>query len=271
MGNALGQVIRSYVIVAALLPSVAMAQLFSVESLDKESSSAATMTFLYPAKDAKATLIFVPGGDGSVGVKPTWNASHRYFSTYHYNRMLQSLSDSTVTSGLVNVVIFDSPVSLGSTGWPAARAGVDHLARIESVLRFYADMLKKPVWLMGHSNGGISVTEFDKYLLKNHQEGLLAGLIYSGGRDGATFDEHTKLPVLLIHHERDGCDRATPDNTQRLYAKLKETGHADVDFALIKSGASASGNACHSGYHMYFGAAEEVAGVIDRFLAKHLH
>ena len=42
-------------------------------------SSEPTMTFLFPTTDARATLVFIPGGEGRVGLKPDWTAEHRYF------------------------------------------------------------------------------------------------------------------------------------------------------------------------------------------------
>jgi hypothetical protein len=267
----LRQAFRIFALGAVAIPAICFAQLFPVAPIDKGvfGSSDSTMTFLYAAAAAKATLVLIPGGDGSVGVKPDWDASHPYFARYYFNRMLQRLSDPSATSGNLNVVIFDSPISLGDAGWPAARATSDHLTRIESVVRFYKEKLGKPVWVMGHSNGGVSVTEFYKYLQKNKNENLIAGIVYSAGRDGSSFDNDTGIPVLLMHHEKDGCANTTPYHTERLFNKLREAGNSFAEFVLIKTGEAGPKDACHSGYHMYFRAGAEVAKVIDQFMAKY--
>ena len=256
-----------WVLLGVLMPAIGFAQLLPVP-LGENGSSEPTMTFLYEAKDPKVTMIFIPGGTGSVGVNENWNAAR--FSRSNYNRMLQRLSDPNMTSGMINVVLFDSPQSLGDAQ-TYARSGADHLARIESVVRIYEERLKKPVWLMGHSNGTVSITEFYKYLQKNKSENLVAGLIYSAGKNEASFGDSTRLPVLFIHHEKDGCPYANPYHTQKIFDELKKGGNADSQLVLIKTGGPDGWkDVCHSGYHMYFGAEIEVTNVIDKFVTKNI-
>lgn len=271
MSESAWHAIRNTILLAAMIPSIGLAQLFPVEPIEKGffSSSGPTMTFLYEAKGAKATLVFIPGGDGNRGVKPTWDASHPYFASFHYNRMLQSLTDPSKTSGHTNVVIFDSPISLGDKS-TSARGASDHLSRIESVVLFYREKLGTPVWIMGHSNGSVSITEFYKYLKKNKKENQLSGLIYSAGKIEASFGDDVTIPVLLIHHAQDGCFFATPAHTEQLFNKLRQSGNLATEFVLIRGGEAEPRDACHSGYHMYFGANDEVANAIDQFMTKHI-
>jgi hypothetical protein len=259
-----------------LASSQCFAQLFPVPTLDKDSSEP-TMTFLYEAKEAKGTLIFIVGGEGHVGVKPNWDASHGYFSRYHFNTMLQTLSDPKSSSGFFNVVIYDNPKPFpiqggaGRTSWSAMRAGSEHLERIESVVQFYRDKLKKPVWLMGHSLGSISITKFSDYLRDNKKEDLVAGYVYSAAVDGTSFEyDKLKVPVLVIHHELDGCNSTPLRNAEKVYGKLKDAGNTKAEFFVVKGGSAEQKGACYSGYHMYFGAGSEVAKAMDEFLSKHV-
>lgn len=237
-------------------------------------SSDPTMTFLFETVEAKATLVVIPGGEGRRGVKPEWTADHGYFSKYHFNVMLRSLSDPTVTSGRFNVVIFDSPADLPTANhWSAARTSTDHLSRVEDVVRHYKEKFGKPVWVMGHSMGTISITEFYKSLHDRKSENLVAGLIFSGGENGTSFNyETTKLPVLVLHHENDECVGNTPGNAKKIHARLSEAGNTAADLVLIQTGTRSpdSNNPCRSGYHMYFGAGADVAKVLDQFMNKHL-
>lgn len=237
-------------------------------------SSDPTMTFLFEAPQAKATLVFIPGGEGRRGIKPEWTASHGYFSSYHFNVMLRSLSDATVTSGQFNVVIFDSPADLPvARHWSAARESTDHLSRVEDVVRHYRERFGKPVWVMGHSMGSISITELYKRLQDSKTESLVAGLILSGGENGTSFNyETTKLPVLVLHHENDECVGNTVGHARKIHARLLEAGNPAAELALIKSGTRSpeNSNPCRSGYHMYFGAGADVAKVLDQFMSKHL-
>ena len=62
---------------------------------------------------------------------------------------------------VIHTVFFDSPYPMARTSaYPASRASADHQRRIESVVTFYEERFGKPVWLMGHSNGSISIAEF---------------------------------------------------------------------------------------------------------------
>ncbi len=237
-------------------------------------SSNPTMTFLFEAAEAKATLVFIPGGEGHRGVKPEWTADHFYFSSYHFNVMLRSLSDPKATSGQFNVVIFDSPADLPIVkSWSGARASTDHLSRVEDVVRYYKEKFGKPVWVMGHSMGSVSITELYKRLQDKRSEDLVVGLIWSGGISGTSFNyETTKLPVLVLHHENDECVSTTPSNAKRVHTKLSEAGNTATELVFIKTGTRSpgSGDPCRSGYHMYFGAGAEVAKVLDQFMNRNL-
>lgn len=253
----------------------ASAQLIPVEQNEKSFfiSSAPTMTFLYPGQEAKATLIFLPGGFGHVGIKPTTPASSPYFTRYHFNLMLKRLTNPAVTSGLFNVVIFDNPTLLAQATkytYPSSRRTSDHLVRIDSVVQHYQNLLSKPIWLIGHSNGAVSITEYYKNIQKNNKEPSVSGLIYSGAIHGADFGENTLLPVLFMHHEKDGCEVTTWQHSQKVFQKLTSQGNTKSEFALLKGGDAEDKDPCISGLHMYFGAEKEAADLIDQFAKKHI-
>jgi len=234
------------------------------------SSSDPTMTFLFPAKEAVATLVFIPGGEGRRGFGADVTERHGYFSGYPFNRMLRSLSDPGATSGRFNVVIFDSPTMLvASNHWSSQRAGTDHLSRVEDVVRHYKERLGKPVWLMGHSLGSISVTETYKRLQDEKRAALVSGLIISAGQNGTSLNwETTSLPVLVLHHEADACVGNTVGHAKRIVTKLREAGNPSADLVLV-SGGSSYGDPCRNGYHMYLDIEPAVAKVLDAFMSRH--
>lgn len=260
----------------ALCAGLAQAQAIAVPTSYQGmfASSDPTMTFLFRAPEARATLVFIPGGEGRVKMQADWTAEHRYFSSYHFNVALRSLGDPKTTAARLNLVIFDSPVDLPTANhWSAARTGGEHLTRVEDVVRHYRELLGRPVWVMGHSMGSISVTELYKRLQDNGKAKLTAGLIISGGENGTSLNwATTRLPVLVVHHEQDGCAGNTPDHARRLHEKLREAGNAVSELVFIRGGSLTPGNnnPCRSGFHMYYGAGEELAGTLDRFLDKHL-
>src|SRR4029079_13545026 len=100
------------------------------------------------------------------------------------------------------------------------------------------------------------------------RESLVAGMIYSAARNGADFNSATtSLPVLFLHHDKDGCAAALASESRSVYDRLKKIDTAKVEYVAIRSGSSASANPCNSGYHMYFGAGQEVYTAIDSFMA----
>jgi dienelactone hydrolase len=235
------------------------------------SSSDPTMTFLFAGQDAAATLVFIPGGEGRRGFGPDETAKSGYFAVYPFNRMLRSLSEPGATSGRFNVVIFDSPVLLPAANhWSGQRTGTDHLSRVEDVVRHYKDRLGKPVWLMGHSLGSISVTEVYKRLQDEQRAGLVAGLVVSAGQNGTSLNwEKTRIPVLVLHHEADACVGNTVGHAKRLVAKLREAGNPSAELVLV-SGGSPYGDPCRSGHHMYLDIEPAVARTLDDFMTRHV-
>ncbi len=222
-----------------------------------------TMTFLWRGTDTGVVLIYLPGGDGSIGMKPSWPEL-----SYHAHLTLKKLTDPAQTSGKLDVVIFDSPKKFFDYGTSVTRSSGDHMTRIENTVNFYREMLKKPVWLMGHSNGTVSLTEFYKHLRGKGREDLVDGYIYSGGRNGYSFGNDIKQPVLFLHHEKDSCDKTTPGASLRVFNSLKEAGKARTEYAVIRTGQAEGNNPCFSGHHMYFGAGDEVAKAIDEFVQE---
>ena len=142
------------------------------------------------------------------------------------------------------------------------------MIRIESAVRHYQSKTGLPVWLMGHSNGGISLTEFLKYTRKNNRMDLIGGMVASAIRDESYFEEPISFPMLFIHHRQDGSFHTTYSASYRNYEKVKAFSQAPVEFATVETGQSQAQDPCRSGFHMYFGAGEEVARLLDNFMSR---
>ena len=247
--------------VAVFCPS-SRAEVIAVPALRaKEGLAQVTYTLLYAAKTPKATLLFIPGGPGSFGLGP----QHKDLRN-HSTLMLRELALSTDLRAEINVVIFDNPtkMDLGHRG-VQPRYGDDHLERIEDIVQFYKNKMGVPVWLMGHSNGTISATEYINRSGQNAQS--VAGLILSGSRAEITIDKKINLPLLMMHHETDQCAGTPYATAQRNYAKLKDLDSAVSEFKTI-SGGEAAGNPCSDGFHMYRGAYSEASRQIEAFILR---
>jgi len=246
-----------------LAQGVAFAQVVSVPFNERGIlfNTAPTLTFLWPAQKPRVTLIFIPGGEGRIGLLPDRKALGGF-----YGATLKPLSDASLTSGSFNVVVFDSPVNLPvGTHYPYSRQGSEHLLRIESVVRYYKELYALPVWIMGHSNGAVSITEFYKMLQKSQKESLVEGAIYSSARNGSSFNDNTNMPVLFLAHERDGCEKSNPSQSRDVYEQLRKNDPQRVEYVLIRGGEPQSQHPCNSGFHMFYGAGEEAYKAIDQF------
>ncbi len=252
-----------FLLMIFLLPSFAFTQVVSVDFKEKSFlfSDAPTLTFQWRAKQPRSTLVFIPGGEGKIGLTP-----ERANLGGFYGATLRPLSDDRLTSGAFNVVIFDSPVQLpNGMDYPYSRQSSEHLLRIQSVVNYYKEKFGLPVWLMGHSNGAVSITEFYKLMQKNKNEKLVEGVIYSSARNGATFTEETQLSILFLAHEKDGCEKSLPSKSLQEYERQQKTNKAKLEYIVIKGG-EPQGQVCTTGFHMFFGASKEAYGAIDQFV-----
>jgi hypothetical protein len=249
----------------------ANAQVIAVEQIEKSLliRSEPTLTALRESPTARAVLVSIPGGEGRIGLKPGMPFDPAAEGRTSMGKLYKRLAETASTSGSFHVVAFDSPVVLPAVVHLSSRSTRDHLVRMESVVQYYRDRFKLPVWIMGHSNGGYSIAEFLKYLQNKKEEDLLAGLIFSAGRNTSSFGATANLPALFMIAERDGCHATTPAENQRIFEKFKAMNKGPTEFALIRGG-EAEGDPCFSGIHMYHNAHDEVAKVVDDFAVRHL-
>lgn len=247
--------------------SGAWAQMFEVEQIEKGLfiRSAPTMTALRPASNARAVLIFIPGGEGVLNFTKSMDPTGSPRSPI--GRALAKLSTSSVAA---HVVAVDSPYVLPATAELSSRETGDHLVRIESVVEFYRARFNLPIWLMGHSNGGYSVAEFLKHLRDKKKEDLIAGVVFSAGRDISRFGPIDNLPMLFTIAERDGCHSTTVAGNRAIYEKVKATNKAPMDFVLVNSGEHDNRNPCFGGIHVFNGAEDELAKVLEQFISRNL-
>ena len=214
------------------------------------------MTMLWEVPGADLTLVLLPGHPGRTGIQPGDVAVN--------NQTARLMQGMLTYAGLkMNLVVFDSPEPLQGIG---ARAAGSHQVRVEEVVRFYRERLGRPLWLMGHSDGSISVSEFLNRSDSNRH--AVAGAILSASRNEARITTDWRLPVLVLHHERDGCDVTTYANAKRTFQAIERRNSGPTHFDTVVTG-GASGPPCSTGYHMYERAYGEVRNYIGEFLKRH--
>ena len=222
-----------------------------------------TLTMYWEGAGSKALLILIPGGEGQIKLKPKQiDVQNQFYKT------LKHLTYGSEPKEIFDVVLFDSPERLDNNpkGYPSSRATKDHLSRIFNVIKFYKEKTQKPVWLMGHSNGAVSITEYLRYENKLGQNSQIAGLIVSGARKVAYFDSAPlDLPILFMNHRKDGCSDADPNASMGNFKKVQGLNKDQTSFVFIETG-DPEGKPCESGYHMYNNATEEVIMTLRNFV-----
>jgi hypothetical protein len=240
------------------MPEAMAAQLFAVDLPQKSAPDAPrTLTLLYGVENPQITVILIPGGEGYLRFKEG-TTSTRHPSV----AMLQYLTQADFSKLRTNVVIMDSPGEL----YPLSRRKeADHLDRIENTVLFYKKKFNTPIWLIGHSNGSISVTEFINRSAE--ARALVAGIISSGGRYEIEIKDGMNLPVLFLHHERDGCKTTPYSYARSNFEKTRTRNKGVTELSTVKGGEE-KGDPCSDGRHMYLGAYEEAAKLIEQFLSQ---
>lgn len=161
-----------------------------------------TLTMFWEGTGARAVLILIPGGEGQLNLKPQQpDVGNQFYQT------LKQLSRGSNPKEILDVVLFDSLERLANArSYPTSRATTDHLSRIHDVIQFYRTKTGKPVWLMGHSNGAVSVAEYVRYARGLGEDRSIAGLIVSGARDVTRFESAPlDFPILFMSHRNDSC------------------------------------------------------------------
>ncbi len=245
------------VYLATLFSVPAMAEVIPVEPIKRGIfGTPQTMTMLYEWKDAELTILVVMGHPGHFGLKVG--------DPFVKNKTAHLMRGLTYRTKIkANVVILDSPYPLNGI---SARSSSAHISRIESVIRFYRERLKVPVWLFGHSDGSISVSEYLNQTDAGHN--LIAGAILSAGRDETRVVGDWLVPSLVLHHEKDGCHVTTFRGAKKYFLRIKESNSKPTEFATVLGGAE-SGSPCSGGYHMYEAAYGEALGLIEDFIVRH--
>jgi hypothetical protein len=254
------------VALALLLLNLAHAEVIPIAPVETcfLCSSAPSMTMYWKGNNAKAVLIFIPGGEGYMGLKEDQTEIKGQLLL-----ALKRLTHPEQTSGNFDVVLLDSPGELSPRQmYPSARGSFDHLIRIESAIRYYKTKTGLPVWLMGHSNGGISLSEFIKYAQKNGKMDLISGVINSGISTESYFNAPISFPMLFIHHQNDACQHCLPSAALANYEKVKKFNTGLTEFVYVTTGSAQAADLCRSGFHMYNGAGEEAAKYMDEFMSK---
>lgn len=248
--------IRHFVALAAIaLSALAQAQTVQkVSDIPTRPGVTQRMIVLTPP-DPKAVLVMLAGGHGGLQIFP--NGSMKWGEGNFLVRTRQQFADQ----GLM-VAVLDAPSDRQSPPYlQGFRQTPEHAADLKAVIAWLRDSTRLPVWLAGTSRGTQSVAYLATEL--SGPEGpdgiLLSSTILSDAKSRpvpALALSKIRVPVLVVHHEQDGCSLCSFAEVPALMVKLTNAPRTQL---LSFKGGQSKGDPCEAfAYHGFNGLEDEV-------------
>jgi hypothetical protein len=205
-----------------------------------------TVSYWYmPRANASATLVLLPGGAGGIGLRDGRPQSGNF---------LVRSRDLFAAEGF-NVAIVGRPSDVADmdTGF---RAGAAHMQDLGLVIDDLLTRTNAPLWLVGTSRGTVSAAAAAIAIGPPRLAGVvLTSSITAFKLPGAVPTQRlgeVRLPVLVLHHEKDACPSCAPHEVSWIVSGLTQ---APVKKLLWASGGEgARGDPCEAfHWHGYVG------------------
>ena len=210
--------------------------------------------FLSPANPKVAFIIF-PGGHGGLQLLP--NGSMKWGEGNFLVRTRQLFVDQGAA-----VAIVDAPSDRQEPPYLSGfRQTAEHVTDIKAVIRWLRDNLKVPVWLVGTSRGTQSAAFIATELQGTESpEGIVLSstiLTDPKGRPVLAMPlENIRIPVLVVHHEQDGCAHCAYSAVPTLMTKLTNSPRKEL---MSFKGGESKGDPCEAfAYHGFKGLEQQV-------------
>lgn len=146
----------------------------------------------------------------------------------------------------------------------------EHAADIKAVIAWLKQQSPGPVWLAGTSRGTQSAAYIASELTpaQGGPDGLLLTSSILTDKTGRAVPklplERLGIPVLVVHHEADGCQLCAISDIPPLMSKLAKTPNAEL---VTFKGGQNEGDPCEAfAYHGFNGIEAEVVGKITSWM-----
>ncbi|RQZ20755.1 alpha/beta hydrolase [Burkholderia sp. Bp9031] len=224
-----------------------------------------TQRFLFIAPEApKVAAILYAGGHGGLQIDPSgkfgWGEGNFLVRT-----RMRFVDDG------IAVAVIDAPSDRQSAPYLSGfRQSREHTDDARAVIAWLKEQLHVPVWLVGTSRGTQSVAS------------IAIALAGSGGPDGIVLTStilredrgrtavpdmdlaSIRIPVLVVHHEKDGCKYCPVSETDSLMKKLNQSAKTDL---MVVTGGASRGDPCGAfGYHGFNGVESNVVDAVSAWM-----
>jgi len=214
------------------------------------------MVVLSP-QNPKAAVVLFAGGHGGLQIFP--NGSFKWGE----GNFLVRTSELFADQGLL-VAVVDAPSDRQSPPYLSGfRQRPEHVEDIKTAIAWVREQANVPVWLVGTSRGTLSAAYVATEL--NGADGpdglVLSSTILTDDRGRpvpAMPLDKLRIPVLVVHHEQDGCGHCSFSGVPSLMEKL---GSVPKKQLLSFKGGENRGDPCESfAYHGFNGLERDVVG-----------
>lgn len=248
---ALGKVAAAALLLAALCaPAAAVDRLVKIDT-----RPGVTLAFWYmPRPGATATVVLLPGGSGSIGFKHGVPTSKNF---------LVRSRDLFAAHG-VNVAIVGRPSDKKDLD-NEFRADPRHLEDLRAVVAYLKKNAGVPVWLIGTSRGTISAAAAAIAFGADALAGVVLTSSITTYRITTAVPrqalDRIRIPVLVMHHEKDACPACAPYEVKYIMQGLK---NAPVKkLVMVSGGGEPRGDPCEAlHWHGYIGMESQAVDTI---------
>ncbi len=253
--------ILTILLATLLIPISAHAQ--STRTVDLPTRSGVTQRIMVITPDKpKAAVILFAGGDGGLTLEADGRIPRLAGNFLVRSRQLFVEQDLTT-------VVIDAPSDKQSYPYLSGYRQTDnHVADVKAVIAWLRQQAKIPVWLIGTSRGtqsaGYIATQLPR--IEGGPDGIvLTASIVRDPRSRAVTEmalDRVRIPVLVAHHQQDGCRHCLYADVPPLMERLTATPRKEL---MTFDGGISVGDPCEArAYHGFNGIEREV---IERIAA----
>lgn len=232
--------------------------------VDIPTRSGVTQRFLFlTPRNPRAAVILFAGGHGGLGILPNGDLS------WGSGNFLVRSREKFAENGLM-VAVVDAPSDRQTPSYLTGhRQDPARVADVKAVIGWLRQQANIQVWLVGTSRGTQSAAFVAIQLAgEGGPDGLvLTSTILTDPRGRAVPDmmlSRLRMPVLVIHHEQDGCKHCAYVKVPRLMNKLAAAPRKEL---ITFRGGKNRGDPCKAfAYHGFNGLEQEVVWQIAQWI-----
>ncbi len=207
---------------------------------------------------ASATVVLLPGGEGDIKIKQGVPSS---------NNFLVRSREYFAANGL-NVVVVGNPTDMADLD-NTFRSSRQHVEDLLKVVEFAKKDSGLPVWLVGTSRGTVSAAAAAISFGNRELAGIVLTSSITGNKRSSGVQaqdlDAIRIPVLVMHHERDACNICRPGDVSRITGGLSNSPVKKQ--IMVQGGAGPSGDACGAmHWHGYIGMEKEAVDIISNWI-----